>query len=311
MCQYLGMLLSLTFRVLFISLALMLISGCGKNSPSKSPADKSAVTAACLNGAARAVYIPAGSMQMGSERGYPEERPVRTVDIAAFEIDATEVTNAQFAMFVEETGYVTSAEKIQPGFETSGGAVFTLPDPTNPTWWRFVEGANWRHPEGPDSLGESREHDPVVQISHDDAKAYAAWAGRALPSEAQWEYAARAGSQTRYIWGETRTINGEEQANTWQGAFPIENTQEDGFLKRSPVGCYPPNAFGLYDMIGNVWEWTDTVYQQSEGEPVYVIKGGSFLCAENYCRRYRPAARQPQEAGFPTNHIGFRTVRVE
>jgi len=253
----------------------------------------------------------AGSAQIGSDKGYPEERPVRTVDIAAFNMDATEVTNGQFARFVNETGYVTSAEKIQLGFDTAGAAVFTPPNATNPTWWRFVEGANWRQPDGPESSIEGRDSDPVVQVSHEDAKAYAAWAGRALPSEAQWEYAARAGSQTRYVWGETRTIDGVEQANTWQGAFPIQNTEDDGFLRRAPVGCYSPNAFGLYDMIGNVWEWTDTVYRQSEGEPVYVIKGGSFLCAENYCRRYRPAARQPQEAGFATNHIGFRTVSVE
>ena len=265
----------------------------------------------CLNEGLSTVSLAAGSAQIGSDKGYPEERPVRRVDIAAFNMDATEVTNGQFARFVNETGYVTSAETIQPGFDKAGAAVFTPPNATNPTWWRFVEGANWRQPEGPESSIKSRDSDPVVQVSHEDAKAYAAWAGRALPSEAQWEYAARAGSQTRYVWGETRTIDGKEQANTWQGAFPIQNTEEDGFLRRAPVGCYSPNAFGLYDMIGNVWEWTDTVYRQSESEPVYVIKGGSFLCAENYCRRYRPAARQPQEAGFPTNHIGFRTVSLE
>lgn len=248
---------------------------------------------------------------MGSDRAYPEEQPVQKIHVDSFNLDVTEVTNAQFARFITSTAYITSAEKIQPGFESSGAAVFTLPDATNPTWWRFVEGANWRHPEGPESSIEGRDADPVVQVSHADAKAYADWAGRTLPSESQWEYAARAGSQTRYVWGETRTIDGVEQANTWQGAFPIQNTQEDGYLKRSPVGCYPPNSFGLYDMIGNVWEWTDTIYKQGEGDPVYVIKGGSFLCAENYCRRYRPAARQPQEAGFPTNHIGFRTVSVE
>jgi len=254
------------------------------------------------------VSIPAGSAVIGSESGYPEERPERQIEIAKFDMDATEVTNAQFSVFVRETGYVTSAEKIQPGFNAKGAAVFVPPDKDNPSWWRFVEGANWRHPEGPGSSIEGQANDPVVQLSHADAMAYAAWKGRTLPTEAQWEYAAKAGSHTRYVWGEDRTIDGAEQANTWQGAFPIQNTQDDGYLKRSPVGCYPPNNFGLYDMIGNVWEWTDTVYKQSRTEPVYILKGGSFLCAENYCRRYRPAAKQPQEAGFPTNHIGFRTV---
>lgn len=287
------------------------VSACSDVGSVDTTPSKRALPATCIGEIETTVSIPKGSYQMGSDRAYPEERPVRKIDVDAFDIDVTEVTNAQFAHFITETGYVTSAEKIQPGFESSGAAVFTPPDVTNPTWWRFVEGANWRHPEGPDSSIEGRDADPVVQVSHADAKAYAEWAGRALPSEAQWEYAARAGSQTRYVWGETRTIDGVEQANTWQGAFPIQNTQDDGYLKRSPVGCFPPNSFGLYDMIGNVWEWTDTIYTQSEGEPVYVIKGGSFLCAENYCRRYRPAARQPQEAGFPTNHIGFRTVSVE
>ena len=254
------------------------------------------------------VSIPPGVTNTGSNRGYPEERPQRQVTLEAFDIDATEVTNAQFSAFVADTHYVTSSEKMQAGFNAAGAAVFVPPDVAHTSWWRFVEGANWRHPEGPDSFIKGRENDPVVQVSHEDAAAYAKWAGRSLPTEAQWEYAARAGTETRYIWGESRTIDGKEQANTWQGAFPIQNTNDDGYLKRSPVGCYPPNDFGLYDMIGNVWEWTDTVYKESEAEPLYILKGGSFLCAENYCRRYRPAAKQPQEAGFPTNHIGFRTV---
>lgn len=290
---------------------LAFVSACSEVDVIDGHPSKSALPEACLGETGTIVSIPKGAYQMGSARAYPEERPVRQMHVDAFDIDVTEVTNAQFAQFIAETGYVTSAEKTQPGFERSGAAVFTPPDATNPTWWRFIEGANWRHPEGPESSIEGRDADPVVQVSQADAKAYAGWAGRVLPSETQWEYAARAGSQTRYVWGETRTINGVEQANTWQGAFPLQNTQDDGFLRRSPVGCYPPNGFGLYDMIGNVWEWTDTIYKQGEGEPVYMIKGGSFLCAENYCRRYRPAARQPQEAGFPTNHIGFRTVSVK
>ena len=287
------------------------VSGCGDASQPKSQDSIRRINETCLTAEAVSAEIPSGTANLGSNDRYPEERPSRKAEISAFNIDVMEVTNAQFEAFISETGYVTSAEKVQPGFDRVGAAVFTPPDMTNPSWWRFVEGANWRHPDGPESSIKGRERDPVVQVSHKDAKAYAAWAGRALPTEAQWEYAARAGSETRYVWGESRTIDGVEQANTWQGAFPIQNTEADGFLRRAPVGCYLPNAFGLYDMIGNVWEWTDTVYQQSEGEHLYVIKGGSFLCAENYCRRYRPSARQPQEAGFSTNHIGFRTVSVK
>ena len=291
-------------------LALLLLScliGCNSNEHDRlNTARNSSDSCAVID--TNIVSIPAGMTIIGSENGYPEERPERQVKIAGFDMDASEVTNAQFSAFVADTGHITSAEKIQPGFDAKGAAVFVPPDSSNPSWWRFVEGANWRHPEGPDSSIDRRENDPVVQVSHADAMAYAAWKDRTLPSEAQWEYAAKAGSQTRYVWGDERTIDGTEQANTWQGAFPVQNTQADGYLRRSPVACYPPNDFGLYDMIGNVWEWTDTVYKQSATEPVYILKGGSFLCAENYCRRYRPAAKQPQEAGFPTNHIGFRTV---
>lgn len=296
--------------LMITAVILSLNSACSQNASENTDNSKN-VLQACLSEKALTAEIPAGTYQMGSNQAYPEEAPIRPAEVAQFDIDITEVTNAQFAKFIDSTGYVTSAEKIQPGFNSSGAAVFTPPDAANPSWWRFVEGANWRHPDGPKSTIKGRGAEPVVQVSHADAMAYAGWAGRALPSEAQWEYAARAGSQTPYAWGESRTIDGTEQANTWQGAFPVQNTQEDGFLTRSPVGCFPPNGFGLYDMIGNVWEWTDTVYSQSAGEPSYVIKGGSFLCAENFCRRYRPAARQPQEAGFSTNHIGFRTVSAD
>jgi len=191
----------------------------------------------------------------------------------------------------------------------AGGAVFELPTATNPQWWSFTEGANWRHPEGPDSSIEGKNLEPVVQVSLADAQTYAEWKGRRLPTEAEWEHAAKAGADTLYVWGETRAPNGEEQANTWQGAFPVKNTNKDGYFLRSPVGCYPANAYGLYDMIGNVWEWTSTPSDiTSGGSTQQIIKGGSFLCAENYCRRYRAAARQPQDADFSTNHIGFRTV---
>lgn len=254
------------------------------------------------------VIIKAAKFQMGGDL-YPEEGPIHEGQVDAFNIDRTEVTNAQFSAFVAATGYVTDAEKAQPGFDVDGGAVFMQPTEDFPSWWRFIEGADWRHPEGPDSSIEGREQYPVVQVSYNDAKAYANWAGRRLPSEAEWEYAAGAGATTTYIWGDEKAPGGKKQANTWQGNFPLENTGADGYSGQAPVGCYAPNKFGLYDMIGNVWEWTVTSFQDVEGgEPVHVIKGGSFLCADNYCRRYRSAARQPQEIGLPTNHVGFRTV---
>lgn len=253
------------------------------------------------------VTVPAGTGTVGADKAYPEERPVREVTYEAFNIDATEVTYAQFSKFVEATGYVTTAEKPQAGFDGPGAAVFTIPTPTNPSWWTFVEGANWRHPEGPESVVEN-DQEPVVQVSYEDAAAYAAWTSRRLPTEDEWERAAKAGSDTLYVWGDERAPDGIEHANTWQGVFPIQNTADDGYFKRAPVGCYEPNASGIYDMIGNVWEWTNTVYEIQRDELTYTIKGGSFLCAENYCRRYRASAKQPQEGGFPTNHIGFRTV---
>ena len=262
----------------------------------------------CLTGVPPPVSLEGGTAIIGSDRAYPEEQTVRQIELVPFEIDATEVTNAQFAKFVKATGYVTDAEKEQPGFSAAGAAVFVMPSATSPNWWQFIEGANWRVPEGPGSSIKGRNFDPVVQVSYKDAQAYAKWAGRRLPREAEWEYAAKAGATTLYAWGEDLSPDGKEMANTWQGAFPIRNTNADGFAFRAPVGCFPANGNGLYDMIGNVWEWTSSSYQASTGEPIQVIKGGSFLCAKNYCRRYRPSARQPQEAGLPTNHIGFRTV---
>lgn len=269
---------------------------------------------ACLTDALPPIIIPSGLANIGNNKTYPEEAPARQINVQGFDIDATEVTNAQFSEFINATGYITDAQKPQEGFDVPGGAVFRLPTPTNPSWWHFVEGANWQYPEGPDSpiLGRSikgREHEPVVQVSIRDARAYAKWAGRRLPTEVEWEYAAQAGADTLYVWGEERTPHGKEQANTWQGPFPVQNSNADGFERRAPVGCFKPNAFGLYDMIGNVWEWTDTAYETGTAIPQQVIKGGSFLCSENYCRRYRASARQPHEADFTTNHIGFRTVK--
>ena len=275
-----------------------------------SPEQKSKSEQSCLSEIPALVKLGAAQALIGSDTAYPEERPARSVQVKAFDMDATEVTNRQFATFVKATDYITDAEKPQPGFGMPGAAVFMPPTTAHPSWWQFVKDANWRHPEGSDSTINGKDNDPVVQVSQNDARLYAKWRGRRLPTEQEWEYAARAGADTLYIWGKDLVPDGLHRANTWQGAFPIENTGEDGFVRRAPVGCYAPNTFGLYDMIGNVWEWTETVYQHGNGEQVYIIKGGSFLCAPNYCRRYRASARQPQEAGLPTNHIGFRTVKT-
>ena len=253
------------------------------------------------------VNINATRTVIGTNDAYPEERE-RKVDLTNYDIDTTEVTNAQFDNFIQATGYITTAEQPQPGSKKAGGAVFRFPTDEDPNWWQFVEGANWRNPEGPNTDILGRENYPVVQISLVDANAYAKWIGRSLPNEAQWEYAARAGSNRTFIWGNELSPNGVQKANTWQGAFPIQNTKEDGYDMRSPVGCFEPNAFGLHDMIGNVWEWTTTKYEYTRTPNSYTIKGGSFLCAPNFCARYRAPARQAQEADFSTNHIGFRTV---
>jgi len=285
----------------YLFISAVIIAGCGAP-------EKKMMAQSCLKDAQAPVQLAGANANIGSDIAYREERPQRVVAVEAFDIDVTEVTNAQFSAFVHATAYVTSAEKLQPGFDTPGAAVFKAPSAASPGWWQFTEGANWRMPEGVGSSIKGREYYPVVQISHADAVAYAAWAGRRLPTEAEWEYAAKAGSNALYVWGEEKSPNGTEKANTWQGAFPVQNSAVDGYSGAAPVGCFDPNDFGLYDMIGNVWEWTDSIYQSSEGEPVYTIKGGSYLCAANYCRRYRASARQPQEAGLPTNHIGFRTV---
>lgn len=285
----------------------LVLSGCQNNSKDQGTS--------CLVDPPTTVSIEAANFRMGADRSYPEEGPARMVSVGDFNIDRTEVTNSQFAQFVKETGYVTDAEKLQPGFGKAGAAVFMVPDETNPNWWRFIEGAHWRKPEGDGSSIKGRGNDPVVQVSIKDAKAYAEWAGRRLPTQEEWEYAARAGSDTRFVWGEERDPDGKQMANTWQGAFPVENTQLDGHSLRAPVGCFSANGFGLYDMIGNVWEWTDSLYNETSkndtGDPLYTIKGGSFLCADNFCRRYTGTSRQAQEATFSTNHIGFRTVKSE
>jgi formylglycine-generating enzyme len=264
------------------------------------------------------VHVEGGSFDLGSERGYADERPLRHSRVESFWIDRTEVTNAEFASFVDATGYVTEAE-----FHT-GAAVFRKPDPGVPvaegSWWHLVAGADWRHPEGPGSNIDGRGHEPVVDVTYADAQAYAKWLGRSLPSEAQWEYAAKAGLPNDLSDSALRDAQGHPQANFWQGHFPFEDSGEDGYSGRAPVGCYAPNPWGLQDMVGNVWEWTTDIGQSDPGgseqvpvltgvaSPRHIIKGGSFLCSADYCVRARAASRQAQEVDLPASHLGFRTL---
>ncbi len=259
------------------------------------------------------VWVPAGSFVMGDDPQNPEEGPPRTVTLQGFWIDAHELTNSEFAAFVKATGYRTMAERMPPtlpgalpDMRVPGSAVFRAPTPDNPNWWRWVVGAQWRHPSGPDASITGHDRDPVVQIAYQDAQAYARWAGKRVPSEEQWEYAARGGKPAL---PEPVDTHGRPQANYYQGVFPEKDLGLDGFVGRAPVGCFPPNPFGLYDMIGNVWEWTSSAgSRRGASEPANVIKGGSYLCAANYCARYRPAARQFQERGLGTDHIGVRLI---
>lgn len=285
-----------------------------------------------------------GVFSMGAEARYPEEAPVRPVAVGPFWIDETPVTNAGFAAFVAATDFVTFAEAAprpedypgaDPAMLRAGSAVFRMtagPVPLDEPgrWWDYAFGASWRAPWGVDGPAwtELAGH-PVVHVTHADAQAYAAWAGKRLPSEAEWEYAARGGLDgADFAWGDEFEPGGRPQANYWQGRFPFENLETDGWLRTSPVRSFAPNGYGLYDMIGNVWEITTDGYGMAEAParpccvadnprtPVAagpaarrVIKGGSHLCAESYCRRYRPAARHPLEADTSTSHIGFRCVR--
>jgi formylglycine-generating enzyme len=299
------------------------------------------------------ILVPGGTFRMGSDRHYPEEAPAHTVTVDGFWIDCTPVTNREFLRFVNATGYVTLAEqkpdpKDYPGalprMIRAASLVFTPPQ--HPVdlgnwgeWWQFKFGANWRRPYGPRSSIAGQQEHPVVQVVYRDALAYAEWTGRELPTEAEWEYAARGGLDgAEYAWGEEFAPAGKHRANTWQGNFPHENLMADGYERASPVTAFPPNGYGLYDMIGNVWEWTSDWYSpQHEADapkaccipanprggrqnesydpcdpeiriPRKVLKGGSHLCAPNYCRRYRPAARHPQPIDTSATHVGFRCV---
>jgi len=303
-------------------------------------------------------WIPGGKFTMGTNEAdaYPAEKPAVQVEVSGYWMDTHEVTNSDYAKFVEATGYVTLAERkpeweelkkqLPPGTPkpddsilVAGSMVFTPPSTPVPTsdislWWKWVNGASWQHPEGPESSIEGKENHPVVHIAFEDAEAYAKWTGKRLPTEFEWEFAARGGvNGKRFAWGDELTPNGQYLANTFQGIFPHNNEGKDGFLGTAPVGSFAPNAFGLYDMIGNVWEltadWYDALkYARIAGHapkldagmnPCYnpdnpfamerVMKGGSFLCAANYCVNYRPSARQGTSYDSGTSNVGFRLVK--
>ncbi len=306
------------------------------------------------------VWVPGGEFTMGNDArpGWPDERPAHRVRVAGFWMDETDVTNAQFRAFAEATGYVTTAEKpvdaaeilkqsppgtpppppekLVPGslvFRPTDGPVKDLRDYSQ--WWHWTPGASWRHPEGPGSSIEGREDHPVVHVSWHDAVAYAKWAGKRLPTEAEWEYAARGGLEGKtYVWGDEPFSEEKPQCNCWQGEFPWKNTAKDGYERTSPVKAFTPNGYGLYDMAGNVWQWCGDWYQRDlyrerAGRAVTVNpagpeqsfdptrpympqrcqKGGSFLCHPSYCLRYRPGARHGCTPDTGMSHVGFRCVK--
>ena len=290
------------------------------------------------------VRVPGGTFKMGNEspaEGYPEEEgPVVTVTVPPLWVDAHEVTNRQFAEFVDATKYVTVAErkpdpKDFPGVPEEmlvpGSLVFTAPEQADlrgsiAQWWAYVPGADWRHPEGPETNIQDRTDHPVVHVAYDDAEAYAKWAGKRLPNEAEWEHASRGGLEGKqFAWGDEFQPDGKPLANTWEGRFPDDNSLADGFFRTAPAGTYPPNGYGLYDTAGNVWEWTTTWFRPGHvpveptkeqsfdpaepGAAKRVMKGGSFLCAPNYCHRYRPAARSRTTPDSGLSNLGFRCVK--
>jgi formylglycine-generating enzyme required for sulfatase activity len=290
------------------------------------------------------VFIPGGRFLRGSENGAPDEQPVREITLDGFWIDSHEVTNEEFTRFVRETGYVTVAERrpdpaqypgVPPEKLVPGAAVFHAPKEEVSladylSWWEYVPGADWRHPEGPGSSLHGRERHPVVQVCWFDAVKYAEWAGKRLPTEAEWEYAARGGLQgADFVWGAELNPQGRHMANIWQGRFPHRNSAEDGYATTAPVGSFPPNRYGLYDMAGNVWEWcadwyrpdyfgacpdtnppgpSDSLDPDEPGVSKRVQRGGSFLCNEVYCNGYRPSTRMKASPDTALCHSGFRCV---
>ncbi|TYR33856.1 formylglycine-generating enzyme family protein [Sphingobacterium phlebotomi] len=293
----------------------------------------------------RMVLIEGGTFQMGSSN-FPDAQPIHGVEVSSFYMDEHEVTNAQFKAFVDATGYVTVAERpldpnefpgVDPDMLVPGSAVFAAPKGVKGLdnymqWWQYVPGASWKHPEGPNSSIEGKEKYPVTQLAYQDAEAYAKWIGKRLPTEAEWEYAAKAGKHKdeTYYWGSEKKEDGKWLANIYQGDFPSNNTKEDGFETTAPVKSFPPNTYGLYDMEGNVWEWCSDFYRpdyyahspkanpkgpvdshdpQEPGLIKRVQRGGSFLCNDQYCERYKAGSRGKGEINSPTNNVGFRCVK--
>ncbi|MBM3838073.1 MAG: formylglycine-generating enzyme family protein [Verrucomicrobia bacterium] len=289
-------------------------------------------------------WIPGGTFWMGSEDGLPDEKPVHQVSVDGFWMDKTEVTNEQFEEFVKATGYITLAERkpdpkdfpgapvenLVPGSVTFSPPPGDVPLENHYAWWKYSPGANWRHPEGPGSNINGREKHPVVHVCWEDAMAFAKWAGKRLPTEAEWECAARGGLDRQpYVWGKVQVPSGKWHANIWQGRFPNENTLADGFRGAAQVASFPPNGFGLYDIAGNVWEWcldwyrpdyysnsaaknpqgpSDSFDPNEPGLPKKVMRGGSFLCSDLYCTGYRPSARMKSSPDTGLSHTGFRCV---
>ena len=293
-------------KLLFVFCILIALSACNDSEQASSVSFESATTDSCgiENGLLGSyVEIPTGNLTMAKDPRYVEEGQPKKVFVNGFKILAHEVTNQQFQQFVSETEYKTEAEDEA----SKGSALFRQPsaDQTgNP--WSLEEGATWLTPDGKDSNLAGRQHHPVVHVSLADAKAYAEWAGGRLPTESEWEYAASLGlADSENQESGAYDDQGQPIANIWQGVFPLINSEADGFASIAPVGCFPSSKLGLYDMIGNVWEWTSTEFRGRSN----TIKGGSYLCAENFCGRYRPGARQPHERNFSSNHIGFRIVQ--
>ncbi len=303
---------------------------------------RDATVATTVSGEGNMVWIPAGKFTMGSNDGQTDELPLHDIKIDGFWMDQTEVTNEQFGRFVDATKYVTVAERLPNPNDfpdapienlRAGSVVFTPPSRVDSLedslqWWTYMPGANWRHPEGPKSTIAGREKHPVVHVCWDDAAAYAKWAGKRLPTEAEWEYAARGGlNHAPFMWGRDKLPEGKWMANIWQGGFPGENTAEDRFVSTAPVGSFPANGYHLFDMAGNVWEWCADLYHpdyysksprenpqgpetshdpNEPGIAKRVTRGGSFMCSDMYCKGYRPSARMKTSPDTGLANTGFR-----
>lgn len=313
--------------------------------PSRATAIMKANVAQQGNDTVKMVYIKGGTFQMGSSN-FADAKPIHEVTVSPFYMDEHEVTNDQYAAFVKATGYITVAERpldpkdfpnVDPKLLVPGSAVFKAPNQVQGMqnhlqWWDYIPGANWRHPEGPESTIKGKGDHPVTQLAYEDAEAYAKWAGKRLPTEAEWEFAAKEGRHTdeTYYWGNEKTPHGEWMANIFQGTFPTNNSKEDGYESTAPVKHFPPNLYGLYDMEGNVWEWCSDFYRpdyyanspkenpkgpaesydpQEPGAVKRVQRGGSFLCNDQYCERYKAGSRGKGEVNSPTNNVGFRCVK--